>query len=124
MPLQRCVKSFRRMTVILNLLKAVRDVCSVIDVYMHTIDNGSFNVDNLVEICNGIVYRAAENSCNVISLVISNVDGVARKPWFNNECKMFRKEYHRSKKYNRRQKTAERKLNLVRASRDYKKAIS
>ena len=72
---------------------------------MHNIDNGSFNVDKLVERCNNILYKAAENSGNVINLVDrSNVDGVAKKPWCNNECKMLRKEYHRSKNYNRRQK--------------------
>ena len=47
-----------------------------------------------------------------------------KQPWFNIECKMLRKEYHRSKNYNRHQKTAESKLNMVRASRAYKKAIS
>ena len=64
---------------------------------MHNIDNGSFNVDSLVERCNNILYKAAENSGNVINLVDrSNVD-VTRKPWFNNQCKMLRKEYRRSK---------------------------
>ena len=37
---------------------------------------------------------------------------------------MLRKDYHRSKNYNRRQKNAESKLTMVRASRAYKKAIS
>ena len=37
---------------------------------------------------------------------------------------MIRKEYHRSKNYNRRKKTAESRLNMVRARRAYKTAIS
>ena len=61
-------------------LEEVRDVCSVMDEYMHYIANGSFNVDNLVERCNAILYKAAENSGSVISLVDrSSADGVARK---------------------------------------------
>ena len=47
----------------------MRDVWSVMDKDMHNIDNGSFNVDNLVERYNGILYKASENSGNVISHV-------------------------------------------------------
>ena len=57
-------------------------------------------------------------------LIAAMLMALQKKPWFNNECKMLRKEYHRSKNYNRRQKTAESKLNMVRASRAYKKSIS
>ena len=37
---------------------------------------------------------------------------------------MLRKEYHRSKNYNMRLKTVESRLNMVRASKAYKKAIN
>ena len=70
---------------------------------MHNNVNGSFNIDNLVERGNRVLYNAAERSGNAINLVDQiNVDGVARKLWFNNKCKMLRKEYHRSKNHNRR----------------------
>ena len=105
-------------------LEQVREVCTVMDEYMHNNDNGSLNAYNLVERCNGILYNAAESSGNIINLVDrSNIECVARKPWFNNGCKMFQNEHHRSKNYNRRQRTAESKLNMVIASRAIRKLL-
>lgn len=50
---------------------------------------------------------------------------MAKKPWYNHECKILRKEYHRSKNYNRRKKNQLKvKINMVIASRAYKKAIN
>ena len=72
-----------------------------------------------------ILYNAAEKSGNVITIVDrNNSDRINSKPWYNHECKMLRKEYHCSKNYNRRKKTAENRLNMVRASRAYKTAIN
>ena len=83
------------------------------------------DVNILVDKCNKILYNAAEKSGNVITIVgNNNSDRINSKPWYNHECKMLRKEYHRSKNYNRRKKTAESRLNMVSASTAYKTAIN
>ncbi|MEW8548127.1 MAG: reverse transcriptase family protein, partial [Candidatus Thiodiazotropha sp.] len=109
-------------------LDEVREVCTLMDEYKHINDdniNNLINVDTLVDKCNKILLKAAEDSGNVVNITDrSNVGNIKRKPWYNNECKMLRKEYHRSKNYNRRQKTVESRLNVVRASKAYKKAIN
>ena len=109
-------------------LDEVREVCALMDEYSHINDdnnNNLVNVDTLVDKCNKILLKAAEDSGNIVNIIERGfVDGVARKPWHNTECKVLRKEYHRSKNYNRRLKTVESRLNMVRASKAYKKAIN
>ena len=88
-------------------------------------NNDNIDVNILVDKCNKILYNAAEKSGNAITIVDrNNSDRINSKPWYNYECKMLRKEYHRSKNYNRCMKTAESRLNMVRASRSYKTAIN
>ena len=99
----------------------IGELCAFMDQH----NNDNIDVDILVDKCNKILYNAVEKSGNVITIVDrNNSDWINSKPWYNHECKMLRKEYHRSKNYNRRKKTAESRLNMVRASRAYKTAIN
>lgn len=43
------------------------------------------------------------------------------KSWFNKDCRVKRKQYHRAKCYNWRVRTVESNLNLTRCGREYKK---
>ena len=72
-------------------LDEVREVCTLMDEYSHTNDDNSnylVNVDTLVDKCNKILLKAAGDSGNIVNITErGGVDGVARKPWHNTECK-------------------------------------
>ena len=46
------------------------------------------------------------------------------KPWFDQECHVLRKNYHKAKNYHWRKKNAEGRLNMIRASKIYRKGIN
>ena len=46
------------------------------------------------------------------------------KPWFGHECKSARTKYHLAKKMHKRANSATSKINLIKASRSYKKVMN
>ncbi|CAC5408463.1 unnamed protein product [Mytilus coruscus] len=106
----------------------IDNICEKLNVLeVENIDKSVIN--NLVEDCN-IIIRDAADASGLFNIICNNsVSGSRRKnkpnkPWFNRECFVKRKEYHRAKNYNWRVKTVESKNSMVRCSKAYKKALS
>lgn len=110
------------------------DLLSVLDLEdrLSTIlSNGCENVDqiivdSLVENCNSILLDAASKSEMVFTPKRKSNVNVQRvkKPWFDRDCFIKRKEYFRARNMNWRFKTAENRNNLIRCSKAYKKEIN
>ena len=84
-------------------------------------------INNVIEECNDIIRIAAVN-CELLSEVKNrlnkrglNRNGKFRKPWFNKECSIQRKLYHKANNNNWRVRTVESNTNLIRRSKEYKK---
>ncbi|CAC5376002.1 unnamed protein product [Mytilus coruscus] len=106
----------------------IDNICEKLNVLeVENIDKSVIN--NLVEDCY-IIIRDAADASGLFNIICNNsVSGSRRKnkpnkPWFNRECFVKRKEYHRAKNYNWRVKTVESKNSMVRCSKAYKKALS
>ncbi|CAC5395008.1 unnamed protein product [Mytilus coruscus] len=104
----------------------IDNICEKLNVLeVENIDKSVIN--NLVEDCN-IIIRDAADASGLFNIICNNsVSGSRRKnkpnkPWFNRECFVKRKEYHRAKNYNWRVKTVESKNSMVRCSKAYKKS--
>jgi hypothetical protein len=87
-------------------------------------------INNVIEECNDIIRIAAVN-CELLSEVENrsnkrsvNRNGKLRKPWFNKDCSIKRKLYHKAKNYNWRVRPVESKANLIRCSKEYKKVLN
>ncbi|CAC5384686.1 unnamed protein product [Mytilus coruscus] len=91
----------------------IDNICEKLNVLeVENIDKSVIN--NLVEDCN-IIIRDASGLFNIIcnnSVSGSRRKNKPNKPWFNRECFVKRKEYHRAKNYNWRVKTVESKNSM------------
>ena len=82
-------------------------------------------VDSLVENCNKILLDAASESEMFFTYKHRNkVVKKVKKPWFNRDCFIKRKEYFIVRNTSWRVKSAENRTNLIRCSKAYKKEIN
>ena len=105
-----------------------------IDILISKLDTLDINnvdqdiVENIVEDCNSILRAAADQSgmIKIFKQHNSNINSnnKTQKPWFNGDCAIKRKNYHKAKNWHWRNKTAESKRNLVRCSKEYKKVLN
>jgi hypothetical protein len=91
---------------------------------MDNVDN-EVSIDEIVSRLNDVIITAAEKS----SLIIETKPGTRKvkhdqKPWFNKECAIKRKEYHKAKCKNWHLRSENAKEQLVCASKAYKKILN
>lgn len=82
-------------------------------------------VDSLVSDCNKLLLDAASGA-NMLSTIShkKSCSKKVKKPWFNRDCFLKRKEYFKARNSHWRFKSAENRNNLIRSSKAYKKEIN
>ena len=82
-------------------------------------------IDSLVENCNKILLDAASESDMFFNTKHKKATvKKIKKPWFNRDCFIKRKEYFKARNLSWRTKSAENRTNLIRCSKAYKKEIN
>ena len=84
-------------------------------------------VNEVVVNCNSIIKNAADKADMIVECkpkTKPNVQSLKRKPYFNQDCYLKRKEYRKCKNLHWRFKRAETKVNLISSSREYKRTLN
>ena len=107
-------------------METVHDIDERVNIMMNNVDTvGIIEVNNIYDSICSLFTDAAKKSDMVKNLSKPNSNYVPKnvnRNWFNGDCKVARKEYHKSKSTYRRSGQNEDLRNLRRSSKSYKKA--
>ena len=108
-------------------METVQDIDERVNIMMNNVDTvGIIEVNNIYDSICSLFTDAAKKSDMVKNLSKPNSNYVPKnvnRNWFNGDCKVARKEYHKSKSTYRRSGQNEDLRNLRRSSKSYKKAV-